>query len=279
MKFIEPFVEFVRQTDKLEHLAKCARICYASQKEGNNEKLKENLIKNGHLSMFRHITYYFIVPVGNFDRSNIAKVRMFLRKYEKCPYIHIVTTPAKIYISTNGQFIYENKEFNEIFGAYVVSENQFKDTTYSSAQLENIRYTFFVTTQISTSRELNRVSPNNIAEQSTRYVKFKEGIGVAKPHWYDRLARIDKFIAKFAWRVAERAYNYFLNKGLLPQDAREFLPLCSYTKCAYTYTVKEWRHILDLRYYGTTGKPHPNAHYIASEIRELLINQGVTFED
>lgn len=29
---------------------------------------------------------------------------------------------------------------------------------------------FKVTTQISTSRELNRVSPNNIAEQSTRYV-------------------------------------------------------------------------------------------------------------
>lgn len=33
-----------------------------------------------------------------------------------------------------------------------------------------MRYTFRVTTQISTSRELNRVSPNNIAEQSTRYV-------------------------------------------------------------------------------------------------------------
>lgn len=31
-----------------------------------------------------------------------------------------------------------------------------------------MRYTFCVDTQISTSRELNRVSPNNIAEKSTR---------------------------------------------------------------------------------------------------------------
>lgn len=37
-----------------------------------------------------------------------------------------------------------------------------------------LRYTFKVVTQISTSRELNRVSPNNIAEQSTRYV-YEDG--------------------------------------------------------------------------------------------------------
>jgi thymidylate synthase ThyX len=37
-----------------------------------------------------------------------------------------------------------------------------------------MRYTFCVDTQISTSRELNRVSPNSIAEKSTRYV-YEDG--------------------------------------------------------------------------------------------------------
>ena len=40
---------------------------------------------------------------------------------------------------------------------------------------------FRVTTQISTSRELNRVSPINIAEQSTRYV-YENGT-LCCPHW------------------------------------------------------------------------------------------------
>ena len=47
-----------------------------------------------------------------------------------------------------------------------------------------MRYTFKVITQISTSRELNRVSPNNIAEQSTRYVNLSKKNGsICQPHW------------------------------------------------------------------------------------------------
>ena len=46
-----------------------------------------------------------------------------------------------------------------------------------------LRYTFCVVTQISTSRELNRVSPNNISEQSTRYV-YEDGT-ICQPHWLE----------------------------------------------------------------------------------------------
>lgn len=35
------------------------------------------------------------------------------------------------------------------------------------------------------------------------------------------------------------------------QDARGKLPLDTATRCIYTYSVREWRHIIDLRYYGT----------------------------
>ena len=47
-----------------------------------------------------------------------------------------------------------------------------------------MRYTFCVDTQISTSRELNRVSPNSIAEKSTRYV-YEDG-SICRPHWISK---------------------------------------------------------------------------------------------
>ena len=62
------------------------------------------------------------------------------------------------------------------------------------------------------------------------------------------------------------------------QDARGVLPIDTATKCAYTYSIEEWRHIIDLRYYGTTGKPHPNAKIITGMIRDKLINLGYNFK-
>ena len=79
--------------------------------------------------------------------------------------------------------------------------------------------------------------------------------------------------------MSEYESNYLnrINRGWSPEDAREFLPLCTATEVIYTYTVKEWRHIIDLRYYGTTGIPHPNAKIIAGMIRQELIELGYDF--
>ena len=61
-----------------------------------------------------------------------------------------------------------------------------------------------------------------------------------------------------------------LKEGMLPEDARGVLMLDTATKCFYTYSIKEWKHILDLRYKGATGKPHPNAKIIAEKIYNEL---------
>lgn len=47
-----------------------------------------------------------------------------------------------------------------------------------------------------------------------------------------------------------------------PQDAREYLPLVTATKVAYSYNIKELIEVINKRYFGTTGKPHPNAKII-----------------
>ena len=69
-------------------------------------------------------------------------------------------------------------------------------------------------------------------------------------------------------------YNFALKIGMKPEDAREFLPLCTATKCVYTYNINEWSHIMSLRLFGTTGKPHPNARILAEQILNEIESNG-----
>ena len=74
-------------------------------------------------------------------------------------------------------------------------------------------------------------------------------------------------------------YRLLVNKGMHRQDARGVLPLDTATVCIYTYSIEEWRHIIDLRYYGTTGKPHHNAKIIAGMIKDNLETCGYDFKN
>lgn len=285
MKIIEPKVELWRQEDAKAHVARCARVCYGKE-TGNDEATVKRLINSKHWSMFRHETVYAMIPIelwyGNFGE--------ILKGYKASPYISWVTVRDYIYVSTNGNFMldiekYEPVLYNEI-NNYRVSEEEFNscETAYNLFA----RWTFCVDTQISTSRELNRVSPNNIAEKSTRYV-YEDGT-ICRPHWIstkeadmfneDNNADLDEAINVYL-RGCKRNfedYKILIDKHKLNrQDARGVLPLDTATRCVYTYSILEWRAILDLRYYGTTGKPHPNAYIIASMIRNELMELGYDF--
>ena len=58
------------------------------------------------------------------------------------------------------------------------------------------------------------------------------------------------------------------------QDARGVLPLDTATKCVYTYSIDEWRHIIKLR---TDKAAHPNAQIIANMIKKELEGLGYEF--
>lgn len=288
MKIIEPKVELWKQGDDSKaHVARCARVCYGRE-TGNDEATVKRLINSKHWSMFRHETVYAMIPIelwyGNFGE--------ILKGYKASPYISWVTVRDYIYVSTNGNFMldiekYEPVLYNEI-NNYRVSEEEFNscETAYNLFA----RWTFCVDTQISTSRELNRVSPNNIAEKSTRYV-YEDGT-ICRPHWIstkeadmfneDNNADLDEAMNVYL-RGCKRSfedYKILIDKHKLNrQDARGILPIDTATRCIYSYNILEWRAILDLRYYGTTGKPHPNAYIIASMIRDELMELGYDFRD
>ena len=125
------------------------------------------------------------------------------------------------------------------------------------------------------------MSPNAIAERSTRYCSSKDGLLICRPWWlssakeaaFNSHSLINKlWYYNNAISKVEEAYLTLLGAGMKPEDARGILPLDTATKVIYTYSIREWQHILDLRYYGTTGKPHPNAKLIAGKIRDEINN-------
>lgn len=280
MNIVKPYIELWHQdADWIHHVAKCARICYAS--DGSNDvKLVNNLLKLEHLSMFRHRSIYYIIPKD-------SKYIELVTRLEFCPYVEYLIGSEAIYLATNGHFYIEHKDnILKLLDSFIVTAEEFINRELGWRLM---RYTFKVTTQISTSRELNRVSPNNIAEQSTRYV-YENGT-LCKPHWIsdeeaDMFNENNDVDLDEAMNVYLRGckkdfedYKLLIDKYKLNrQDARGKLPIDTATICAYTYSIKEWRAILDLRYYGTTGAPHPNAKIAAGMIREEFIKLGYKFK-
>lgn len=289
MKIIEPKVELWQQgNDAKTHVARCARVCYG-RTSGNDEATIKRLINDEHWSMFRHGTYYMIA--NDSDKTletiiiNYANTIGFSYHYEKHVY----------YITVNGNWVLDHKTQFGYLSKYIVPIEDFRNTEIG---FHMMRYTFCVDTQISTSRELNRVSPNSIAEKSTRYV-YEDG-SICRPHWLngyyickDIVGRYDvykdgkrdtdinhkvlTYIESCDFSFAK--YKYLVESGLHRQDARGVLPLDTATRCVYTYSINEWRHIIDLRYYGITGKPHSNAKIIAGMIRNNLMELGYDFKD
>lgn len=279
MKIIQPKVELWQQGNNAKaHIARCARVCYG-RTSGNDEATIKRLINSEHWSMFRHGTYYIIADDSDKTLEtiviNYANTIGFSYHYEKHVY----------YITVNGNWVLDHKTQFGYISKYIVPIEDFCNTEIG---FHMMRYTFCVDTQISTSRELNRVSPNNIAEKSTRYV-YEDG-NICRPHWMtdeevDYLNNESIFeewcnshkkasIYRNSCNDSFNKYKLLVDIGMHRQDARGVLPLDTATRCIYTYSVDEWFEIIKKRVYNTTGKSHPNATIICRLIEQELNELG-----
>lgn len=266
MELIEPQVELLSELDITQesHIARCARVCYGREyKEPNQEadkKLVEGLVKRGHLSMLRHASMY----LGHIeDIPQLLAMRIANSSYWNF---------NEEYASTNLQEFTQSGVGKE--PVTVIDNNRFLEKCAKHPRLfELYRLTFCITTQISTSRELNRVSPNNIAERSTRFCSSMGGLAICRPWWIK--SPIEDIAVNAQWYYnlaceAEKTYMTLLLRGMKPEDARGVLPLDTATKVIYTYSIKEWQHILDLRLYDKTGKAHPNCHVVMQMVKDQI---------
>lgn len=279
MKIIEPKVELWQQgNDAKAHVARCARVCYGRE-TGNDQATIKRLIDSEHWSMFRHGTYYIIATDSDKTLEtiviNYANTIGFSYNYKKHVY----------YITVNGNWVLDHKTQFGYLSKYIVPIEDFCNTEIG---FHMMRYTFCIDTQISTSRELNRVSPNNIAEKSTRYV-YEDG-NICRPHWMtdEEVDYLNNESIFEEWCDSHKKasiyidscndsfnkYKLLVDIGMRRQDARGVLPLDTATRCIYTYSTKEWFDIIKKRVYHTTGKAHPNATIICKLIEQELNELG-----
>lgn len=269
MEIVEPKVESWLQSNTIAHIARCARVCYASERTSFNDKMCESLWKNKHRSMFRHAGVYYIIP---------EKIQINHKAYIGAV---VKLVGHKTYVSANEQSAREY--WDERYKQYRISiahaENVEVFHTYKM-----LRYTLCIDTSIDITREYNRKSPNSIAEQSTRYVDFIKKIGIRfkKCHWMFKCNLYQKILYTLMLKICEWFYKIARSKyglNLPPQDARFILPLDTMSKVVYTYTVKEWEEILNMRLWDYTGKAHPDAKIVGRMIDNELYKLGCKIEN
>ena len=260
MKIVNPSVESWLQNNTLEHIARCARVCYASDKTTNNERLCENLWNNNHRSMFRHAGVYYIIP-EKIQISSVAYIGAVVKLVEHYSYVSANEQSAREY-------------WDKRYRKYRISI----DKAYSNevfCKYKMLRYTLCIETGIDITREYNRKSPNSIAEQSTRYVDFIKKLGICfkKCHWMNKCNLWQTLLYKFMLKTTECFYKIARSKyglNLPAQDARFILPLDTMSKVVYTYTLEEWEYIINMRLWDWTGKAHPDAKIVAQLIYDEL---------
>ena len=283
MKILEPSIDIIPQGEgmvgALKHIEKVGRTCYKSEDKITDDshiRFVDMLIEHEHYAMLEHSTIYLTIPL---EKETLIDI------YEKNPYSKVVKPKGDTYayVTTNSRVIIEN-------GWQCDMEYMASFPTKHAR-----RVTIKFNTQVAISREFNRHRVNSMAEQSTRYCnyskdKFDGEISISLPSWLNpeecKVRDIEYYcedIANwetgdwdaidywlFANRTCEWCYMSLIERGWTPQQARTVLPLDTHTELIHTAFVDDWKHFIDLRYHGTTGKPHPDAYILGKMVYEKL---------
>ena len=132
----------------------------------------------------------------------------------------------------------------------------------------------------------------SFAQESTRYCnyskdKFNNEITFIMPCWMDEeelasygayhtvcRSKTPESIFIASLNNSEQDYKSLIDMGWKPQQARAVLPNSLKTELVMTGFVSDWKHFFDLRAYGVTGKPHPQASELAIPLLNEFIEKG-----
>ncbi|RJQ44794.1 MAG: FAD-dependent thymidylate synthase [Gaiellales bacterium] len=127
------------------------------------------------------------------------------------------------------------------------------------AMIEHVVIGAKMITDRGVTHEIVRHRIASYAQESTRYCNYgKLGVKFIKPVDFE-LDEVDMAILGYI----EAHYNYCLNKGRSPQQARYFLPNGLKTEIVMTANVREWLHFFNLR---TSPAAHPQMRALATSM-------------
>lgn len=308
MRVIKESVTEIIEQDILKRIEYCGRICYKSEEqisEGSALRFVKMLVDRKHWAMLEHAPLVLEVTLeiakailnighGTFlnvtineeeDRYLISgNIRAWLTLFtdeellSRCPDRIIGFLECRIQASLGDVYsiifphmhdVYNPRNFillqNEVLSLENLTDEEAKAHLYLTAHFICDR---------GVSHELVRHRPASFAQESTRYCNygkksFGEEITFIDPGFEGETLHIwaDTML------VCERAYFDLLDKGLTPQYARGVLPTDVKTEVVMTCNLKEWQHVINLRYHGTTGAPHPHMFNVMKLWYELIRNK------
>ena len=299
MELINPSVEMINERDIYKRIEIAGRTCYKSEdkiKEDSAKKFVKAMIKSNHTAMLEHASLVFQV-----DSYLIwDTIKRFNRRYlnmTECLYTNRNSqTNRRLLVSGNIRAINESKNR---FLLKAMVDAGYEDAVYSYDKIEldkdynadikvvdimsiehiqseeilNHYYpSFRCITDRAVTHEMVRHRSASFAQESQRYVNYeKKGrVEFIKPYWFDSASYKEKLLFKLSLQNSEGIYKELIEAGLKPQEARGVLPNATKTEIVMTAPMYEWQHFLNLRYFGTTGAPHPDIKKIASYIHNYL---------
>lgn len=170
----------------------------------------------------------------------------------------------------------KNSNLDNLFE--VMSRKEFIDKAPDDTLFQHLTHTILFTCDRGVSHELVRHRPCSFAQESTRYCnysmdKYDNNITVIEPFFFvDNPKLYDPWLQ--ACLASEKAYLDLIENGASAQQARSVLPNSLKTEIIVTTTEKEWQHIINLRYHGTTGAPHPQMHEVMMMAYPILVSES-----
>lgn len=305
MKIVEQTANVISGLPPMEHIEKIGRICYKSEDsitDGTAPKFISMLYNNKHHAMLEH--YRFIMEVSPVIYEPLSQLDLkhfeltadgrYVISFNARSLINMVEDShcadyGLLPMAVSGirdelvGHICKAYECYELFGKSkndqillstgvsfipnspnAMSEREWKRHGWKSVH--------FVTDRGISHEIVRHREETSFAQESTRYCnygldKFGKEITVVDQGFIDD----EHNTWDVACRTAEAGYYKLLDAGVKPQMARSVLPTCLKTEIVVTAPIYEWDHIVNLRYHGTTGAPHP----MIRELMKPLVEEGV----
>ena len=288
MRLIESKVEYIPQDEGLEGIYRqielAGRTAYHSQDKITSDSAKdftERMIKSNHGAALEHGTVYLNIDSDikhRYEYSDpidyIGKCKYTDNSYSKCTPTYHKTWGVKmydktIYVTTNFRVLQENGWLDDL--QYICSPTKFHEK----------RYTMRFTCSRAIAQELTRHRVFSFLMESQRYINYSKErhggeITFIIPSWaksYDNVSAFEAF--QVACQDAEYDYLKLLNLGMQPQQARDVLPNATKTELVMTGFASDWKRLLDLRLFESTGKVHPDMKLLMEKLWTEAVNNDI----
>lgn len=294
MRLIEPSVELLNQPPGLQGIYDMIELCgktsYKSPVKGGKdaEDFTDARVNEGHYAVLEFGTVYLTIPLNEWICKEDYMESYPSNPYSKCNEEDVVdfdSMQGVVYITTNLRVLVEKGWVRDLEFITEPTDKHYK------------RYTARIVTDRGVTHELVRHRSLSFVQESTRFCnyskdKFGNELTFIKPSWYSEVTNEQREAFEDYLEISEEAYMALLGKWenrkpdkryktefkgnpLTPQQTRQVLPNALKTEICVCGFKDAWEHLFELRYFGMTGKPHPDMLKVSTMLYKAFVDAGI----